>query len=158
MYLSDREHKQGVVAEGEGEAGFPWSREPGCEAQSQDLRIMTRAEGKHLTDWGTQVPYFWIVWTQNLNIWTWAPVSQSSKMLCAQNFSICALWGLFPLPSPLPLSLGLEPQEVHQSSMSRVWRICTLHSAVHGGRWWFHSFIHSFFPHVTVITLGQARI
>ena len=47
-YLSERER--------EGEAGSPRNREPNVGLGPRTLGIMTGAEGRHLTDWSTQVP------------------------------------------------------------------------------------------------------
>ena len=42
LFIRKREHKQGEwQAEGQGEAGSPLSKEPGCRAGSQDTGIMT---------------------------------------------------------------------------------------------------------------------
>ena len=49
----EREHKQG---EEEREKQAPFEQGVQCGAQSQDPEIMTWSEGRHLTDWATQVP------------------------------------------------------------------------------------------------------
>ena len=51
-----KEHKRGERSEGERQADPLRSREPDAGLPSQDPRIMTWAEGKHLTDWAIQAP------------------------------------------------------------------------------------------------------
>ena len=47
----------GGERQAEGEANYPLEQGARCGSQSQDLEVMTTAEGSHLTNLATQVPW-----------------------------------------------------------------------------------------------------
>ena len=55
IYLFEKARAQVGARERGGEADSPISREPNTGLGSQDPGIMTWAEGRHLTNWATQV-------------------------------------------------------------------------------------------------------
>lgn len=70
IYLREKEHEQGEEAEGEREANSPLGRELNEWAPSQNPRIMTGAEGSHLTNWAEQprYPVFFLVLSHLLSL------------------------------------------------------------------------------------------
>ena len=84
LNLKEREHRstsKGSHRQKEREKQYlSWARSlmmMWCRSRSQDLRIMTWAEGRCLTDWATQVPLylfilnwkiFWLIKEQNISV------------------------------------------------------------------------------------------
>ena len=93
MHLREREWAQGGGAEGEGEVDSPLSRELDKGLHPKTHEIMTRAKGRRLTNWTTQVLLSLYSFIPSLSRYIWG--KKKSTLNFSKSLPLLLLLGIY---------------------------------------------------------------